>query len=235
MKSEMIAIASGWLSLTPRSSRAAPPWPPSRSAACPFRGRQVHASTLMMLTDLVDHSRGSAEPLAQPSTAIMSARSRAASWAQKRAIAKPVPGGQGRPRRRTIRQAPDPFDHAASPGTIKAVAMAVAPFATAARASFPPNIAVKPPTSPRTPACRRAATASGRRIRPATCARPSPCARTPRFRRAAAKRSPQDRCRWRGAPGRRSNRMVSCAASRGAHAPRPQRDIELRGRSVGPV
>ena len=65
---------------------------------------------------------------------------------------------------------------------------------------------------PRTPAGRRAASASGRRIRPAASARPSPRGRTPRFRTAGARRFPPDRYRSGARTRARSNRMVSCGS-----------------------
>ena len=84
------------------------------------------------------HSRGSADPETRPSTAIMSARSLAASWAQKRAIANPFhveiptspPNEFANSRIRST--------SASSPGTISAVPTATPPFATAGRLSFSP-------------------------------------------------------------------------------------------------
>src|SRR5438105_8544408 len=101
-----------------------------------FAGGEIHASTLW--TSQLSQSRGSATPEARPSTAIMSARSRAASWAQKRAIANPF--------QQEIPTSPPNVSDASrirsttasSPGTISAVPTATPPFAMAGRASFSP-------------------------------------------------------------------------------------------------
>src|SRR5258705_4661742 len=105
-----------------------------------FAGRQIHESTLLIPADptQLSHSRGSADPEARPSTAIMSARSLAASWAQKRAIANPF-------RVETPTSPPKDFESsrilatsASSPGTINAVPTAALPFAIAGLASLSP-------------------------------------------------------------------------------------------------
>ena len=125
---------------------------------------------------------------------------------------------------------------ASSPGTISAVPIGHA--ASGDRRLLPSSRRCRRRAGSfrRTPACHRAAAASGRRARRAASARPWRCGRTPRSRRAAATRSPPDRCRSGARAARRSNRMVSCGSqARCAPRRRLQRDVELRGRPSAAV
>src|SRR6266581_3746963 len=94
-----------------------------------FAGRQIHASTLIISTNQLSHSRGSAEPEARPSTAIISARSLAASWAQKRAIANPFQAEMPTSPPKDSESSRILATSASSPGTINAVPTATPPFA----------------------------------------------------------------------------------------------------------
>src|SRR3954470_3934258 len=103
-----------------------------------FAGRQVHAGTLGCLNYQLSQSRGSGTPLARPSTAVISARSSAASWAQKRAIANPFQAEMPTSPRNEPDSSRIRCTNASSPGTMSAVATLAPPLAIADFPSFRP-------------------------------------------------------------------------------------------------
>ena len=119
----------------------------------------------------------------------MSARSRAASWAQKRAIANPFqaemptsPPNESCGLANALHQGlVARHDQRGADGDAAVGDRRPAPACRRCRR--------RAARFPQTPAGRRGAAASGRRIRLAACARPSRSGRTPRFRRAEARRS----------------------------------------------
>ena len=81
---------------------------------------------------------------ARPSTAIISARSLAASWAQKRAIANPFQLDMPTSPPNEFATSRIRSTSASSPGTINAVPMATPPLATAGFAKLGADVAVEP-------------------------------------------------------------------------------------------
>src|SRR5262249_54985784 len=103
-----------------------------------FARGQVHAKSLIIVHQF-SHSRGNAAPV-RASTAIMSARKPAASWAQNRAIAKPFHADIPTSPEKDSDASRMRSTRAPSPGTIRAVPIAAPPLATAERVSFAPML-----------------------------------------------------------------------------------------------
>ncbi len=163
------------------------------------------------LNDLIEPQPRQAEPLARPSTAIMSARSRAASWAQKRAIANPFQA-------EIPTSPPNDWDSsrirstsASSPGTINAVPIAAPPLAIADFVSFSPispsSRTVSANTSRPPRRTRQRSTNSPCNMRSPIAARPNTTISQSKSEALSA-RSMSSRRETRA----RSNRMVSCGS-----------------------
>ena len=102
-----------------------------------FRRAFVAVATLAVGVWLA--AAAGAEPLARPSTVVISARSRAASCAQKRAIANPFQQEMPTSPPKLSESSRIRSTSVSSPGTISAVPIATPPFAIAGLASFSPT------------------------------------------------------------------------------------------------
>ena len=170
----------------------------------------------------------------------MSARSRAASWAQKRAIANPFQPEMPTSPPKDADNSRIRSTSASSPGTISAVPIADAAFGDRRAAELFADIAVEPDVfGEHQPAAAAEPPAVDEFALPA-CARPSRRGRTPRFRRAAARRCRQDRYRFAATPAPGRTGWSPAAARQDARPPQPSalyraaRPALRRGRSFPP-